>query len=129
MSRFSNKIALYNLLIARSYRILIFKELKSYLNFQTNKKQLCDGISTIRLNCYEAIFNDQDIEKTLSHVEQYQIEEKSLNLLNCEFTEWIDFIGQQLLDDVENIQELDETEFRLELDEMMVYFKDKFNDS
>jgi hypothetical protein len=44
MARMSNKVALYSLLIAHSYRILIFKELESYLNFQTNKKQLCNGI-------------------------------------------------------------------------------------
>jgi len=131
MSQISNKVALYSLLIAQNNKILIFKEVEAYLNFETSKIQLCDGISIVIVNCYEAVFNafnDSDIDETIEEIKKYQRDCKDANLLHHTFAQWIEFISPKLIDDVNNIQKLNENEFRKDLSEKMIFFKECFFD-
>ena len=128
MSEISNKRALYNLLIAQNNRILIFKELESYLNGETTKKEFFDGLSNIRLSCYEQASNKIALEEYKKYKIDFDSKPKEENLLNQTFAQWIDYIGDKLLKDAQNVKQLNEKEFKKDLYENKIFFKDSFLD-
>ena len=128
MSEISNKRALYNLLIAQNNRILIFKELEAYLNGETSKKEFFDGLSNIRLNCYEQASNKIALEEYKKYKIDFDSKPKEENLLNQTFAQWIDYIGDKLLKDAQNVKQLNEKEFKKDLYENKIFFKDSFLD-